>query len=162
MINRPSKRLFFNFCFFHFPKFQMTIVKSLTEKPSFLKWISMIFMTFYYITNIFYQQMFDYEKRLFLKVSEICMEMHFVSLFSLNEKSITTSLLTIHSKCTVVHYGNLNWSSIKEPFLNYGPSNMLFCFFRFLISVYFNEASIKTLWKNYHFLIQISKIQSKM
>ena len=60
------------------------------------------------MTNIFYQQMFDYEKRLFLKVFEICMEMHFVSLFSLNEKSITTSLLTIHSKCTVVHYGNLN------------------------------------------------------
>ena len=68
----------------------------------------MIFMKFYYMTNIFYQQMFDYEKRLFLKVFEICMEMHFVSLFSLNEKSITTSLLTIHSKCTVVHYGNLN------------------------------------------------------
>ena len=28
-INVPSKMVFFNFCFFHLPKFQMTIVKNL-------------------------------------------------------------------------------------------------------------------------------------
>ena len=41
-------------------------------------------------------------------------------------------------KCGVVHYANLNSSSINKPFLNYGLLNMLFCFFRFLIYVYFN------------------------
>ena len=55
--------------------------------------------------------------------------MHFVSLFFLNERNITTSLLMIHLKCTVVHYSNLNSSSVNKPFLNYGQLNMLFLFF---------------------------------
>ena len=36
-INGLSKMLFYNFCFFHFSKFQMTIVKNFMEKPSFFK-----------------------------------------------------------------------------------------------------------------------------
>ena len=78
---------------------------------------------------------------------EICTDMHFVSLFFLNERNITTSLLMIHLKCTVVHYTNLNWSSKNKPFLNYGSLNMLFRFFRFLIYVYFNETFVKKLMK---------------
>ena len=73
--------------------------------------------------------------------------MHFVSLFFLNERNITTSLLMIHLKCAVVHYANLNSSSINKPFLNYEPLNMLFRFFRFLIYVDFNEAFVKKFMK---------------
>ena len=53
----------------------------------------------------------------------------------------------MHLKCAVVHYANLNSSSINKPFLNYGPLNMLFRFFRFLIYVYFNEAFVKKIMK---------------
>ena len=65
----------------------------------------------------------------------ICTVMHFGSLFFLNERNMTTSLLMIHLKCTVVHYTNLNWSSKNKPFLNYGSLNMLFCFFRILTNI---------------------------
>ena len=73
--------------------------------------------------------------------------MHFVFLFFLNERNITTSLLMIHLKCTVAHYADLNSSFTNKPFLNYGPLNMLFCFFRVLIYVYFNEVFVKTFVK---------------
>ena len=88
--------------------------------------------------------------------------MHFVSLVFLDERIITASLLMIHLKCTMVHYANLNSSSINKPLLNYGPMNMLFRFFRFLIYVYFKEAFPKNFVKNYHFVIEISKINFKM
>ena len=53
----------------------------------------------------------------------------------------------MHLKCTVVHDANLNSSSISTAFLKYGPLNMLFRFFRFLIYVYFNEALVKKFTK---------------
>ena len=56
----------------------------------------------------------------------------------------------IHLKCTIAHYTNLNSKSINKPFLNYGPLNILFPFFRFLIYVYFNETLSK---KNYEITI---------
>ena len=90
-----------------------------------------------------------------LNFFEIWIEMHFVSLCFLNERNITTSLLMIHLKCTVVHYSNLNSSSVNKPLLNYGQLNMLFLFFfffRFLIYVYFHEDFVKKIWSNYHFL----------
>ena len=73
------------------------------------------------------------------------MEMHFVSLFFLNERTITTSLLMIHLKCTFVHYVNLNSSFINKPYfwaVEYAISGCFFFlfFFRFLIYIYFNEA----------------------
>ena len=126
---------------------------------------------FYYVINIFDLHIFDNETAAILNLFEICTEMYFASLFFLKERNITTSLLMIHSKCTVVHYANLNSSSRNKSFLNYGPLNMLFRFFRFLIYVYFNEAFVKKvifikIYKiyinNYHFLIQISKIHFKM
>ena len=58
--------------------------------------------------------------------------MHFGYLIFLNERNMTTSLLMIYLKCTVVHCTNLNWSCKNKPFLNYGSLNMLFCFFDFL------------------------------
>ena len=78
-------------------------------------------MKFYDVTNIFDLHTFDNETTAFLNFFEICTEMHFVSLCYLNERNITTSLLVIHLKCTVVHYTNLNST--------YGPLNVLFCFF---------------------------------
>ena len=124
---------FLNFCHFPFSKFQITIVK----------WIPRVLRKFYYVTNIFDLHVFGKETAVLLTFFEICTEMHFVSLFFLNERNITNPLLMIHLICTAVHYANLNSSSINKPLLNYGPLNLLFCFFRFLIYVYFNEAFVK-------------------
>ena len=99
--------------------------------------------------NIFDLHIFNNETAALLNLFEICMEMHFVSLFFLKERNITTSLLMIHLKCAVVHYANLNSSSRNKSFLTYGPLNMLLCFFKIHIN-------------NYHFLIQIYKIDFKM
>ena len=91
-------------------------------------------MKFYYVANIFDLHTFDNETTALSKFFEIPMEMHFVSLFSLNERDITTSFLMIHLKCTVVHYSNLNPSSINNPLLRDVEYATLF-FFDF-----FNEA----------------------
>ena len=106
-------------------------------------------MEFYYITNIFNLRIFHNEMMALLKCFEICMEIHFVTLFFLNERNITTSLLMIHLKDIVVHYANLNVRSISKPFLN-RLLNILFCFFRFIIYVYMNKAFVK------HFMEKLS------
>ena len=63
------------------------------------------------------------------KFYEICTGMRFVSIFFLTERDITTSLLIMHLKCTVVRYANLNSISIKKPFLSFFASfNFLFMF----------------------------------
>ena len=77
----------------------MIIVKNLIEKASFLLWISRVLMKFYYVTNIFDLHIFDNETSGLLEFFQISTEMHFVSLFFLNERNITTSLLMMHSKC---------------------------------------------------------------
>ena len=117
-------------------------------------------MKFYYVTIIFDLQIFDNETTALLNIFEICTEMCFVSIFFLNERNITTSLLIIATfkEYCFAWYVKLSSRSIIKPFLNDMPPNMLFRFFRFLIYVYFNEAFVKNLSKNY-FLIQISKIQ---
>ena len=112
----------------------------------------------YYVTNISDLQSFGNERT---ALFEICTEMYFVSLFFLNERNITTSLLMMHLKCTVVYYANLNLSTLNKPFLNYGPSNVLFCYFRFLIYGYFNEAFVENFMEKLSILIQISKIHFK-
>ena len=99
------------FCRFSFSKFQMTIA---------LKWISRVLSNFYYVKNIFDLHIFENEMATPLNFFEICTDIHFVSLFFLNERNITTSLLMIHLKCTVVHYANLNWSSMTKSFLKPG------------------------------------------
>ena len=53
----------------------------------------------------------------------------FFFIFFLNERNIATSLLMIH----------LNLGPVNKPLLNYGPLNMLFRFFQFLIYACFNE-----------------------
>ena len=67
--------LIFNFCLFHFSKFQMTIVKNLIENPSFFV---MDFESSYkviYVTNIFDLHTSDNEITLLLKFFEISTEM---------------------------------------------------------------------------------------
>ena len=103
-------------------------------------------MKFYYVTNIFDLHIFDNETTALLIFFEICTEVYFVSLFFINERNITTSLL----------------NSISKSFLNYGSLNMLFCFLDILFMFIFTRLLSKTLWKNYHFLIQILKIYFKM
>ena len=131
---------FLIFAFSLYPNFKWLL-------PKILWWILRVLSNFYYVTNIFDLHIFENETATLLNFFEICTDMHFVSLFFLNERNITTSLLMIHLKCTVVHYANLNSSSKNKPFLNYGSLNMLFRFFRFLIYVYFNETFVKKLMK---------------
>ena len=87
--------------------------------------------------------------------------MYFVSLFFLNERNITVTLLMIHLKCTVVHYANLYRNSINQLYL--GPVEYAISFFfNFLFMFILKSFPSKTLRKNYHFLKQISKIHFKM
>ena len=55
-------------------------------------------------------------KSSFLILFGLCSEIHFVSLFFLKKRNITRSLLMKHLKCTVIHYVNLNPSSINKYF----------------------------------------------
>ena len=119
------------------------------------------FWGFYYVTNIFDLHTFDNETTALLKFIETSTEIHFVSLLFLNERNIATSLLMIHSKCTLVHYANLNSSSKNKPYLRAAKFVISF-FFDFLFTFLLTRVSPKTLWKNYHFLIQMSKIHFKM
>ena len=71
--------------------------------------------------------------------------MHFVSLFFLNERNIPASLLMIHLECAIVHYANLNSSSINKPYLR--TVEYAISFFRFLIYGYFNNTFVKNFMK---------------
>ena len=73
----------------------------------------------------------------------------FCSFSFLNESKITFSVLMIRLKCTVVHYANLNSSSINNPYLR--AVEYASFFFRFLIYVYFNEAFVKSVMKKLSF-----------
>ena len=44
---------------------------------------------------------------------------------------------------------------MNKPYLQ--AAEYTISFFRFLIYIYFNKDFVKSFWKNYHFLIQISK-----
>ena len=62
----------------------------------------------------------------------------------------------IHLKCTVVHYANLNSSSINKLYLRAVEYTFsVFCFFcfffRFLIYVYINEVFVKNFMKKLSF-----------
>ena len=126
-----------------------------------LSQISRVLSNFYYVKNIFHLHIFVNETATLLNFFEIFTDMHFVSLFFLNERNITTFLLIIHLKCTVAHYANLNSSFINKPFLNYRLLNMLFRFFYFLFMFILMKLLSKNVWNNYYYLIQISKIHFK-
>ena len=60
-----------------------------------------------------------------------------------NEGNIKASILLILLKCIVVDYSNGNESFTGRLFSNYGPLNMLFHFFRYLIYSVFHETFVK-------------------
>ena len=80
----------------------------------------------------------------------LCSEMHFVSLFFLKKRNITRSLLMKHLKCTVVHYVNLNPSSINTLFSSSRPLNMQL-FFKLLFMFILMRFFLKALSKKYIF-----------
>ena len=135
----------------------MTIAKN-------YKSISRVLRNFYDVTNIFDLHIFEIEISVHISKKiksvalliffEICTDMHFVYLFFLNKRNITTSLLMMHLKCTVLHYANLNSSPIDKPLLNYTVLNRLFRFFYFLLMFILMEILSKKVWNNYHFLKQ--------
>ena len=137
----------------------MAIVKNFIEQLR----ISKVLMTFYYITNISDLQIFFNEIKVLLKPFEILHgNASFVSLFFLNERNITISLLQAHFKCTFQHYAKQNSNFINKPFLNYRSSNILFCFLSFLVNVYFNKALVKNFVKKLSSFNTNSKIHFKM
>ena len=68
-----------------------------------------------------------------------------------NEGNIKTSILLILLKYIVVGYSNGNESFTGRLFSNYGPLNMLFHFFRYLIYSVFHETFVKTFMKKLSF-----------
>ena len=64
----------------------------------------------------------------------------------------------IHLKCAVVHYANLNSSSISKAYL-WAVEYAFFFLIPYLC--FFNESFVKN-FMNHHFLIQNSKIHFKM
>ena len=131
--------LFFIFCLFPLSKFQMTIVKNL--KMEFEGSYEVLLPHKYFWSTHFWQ----WNDGTFNFFFGICTEMNFVSLFFLSEINIATSLLMIHLKCTIVHYANLNSSSVSKPFVNYGPLNMLFLLFMFILTRIFSKPFEKRL-----------------
>ena len=114
--NGLSKMLFFNFFKWHI-QISNDYCQNLMAKPSFF---IVEFEGSYEVLlrhKYFWSTYFDNETTALLKFFEISTEMHFVSIFFLQKRNITTSLLMIHLKCTVVDYVNLNSSSINRPYL---------------------------------------------
>ena len=103
-------------------------------------------MKFYYIKHMIDLHIFDDETTALSRSFEICTEMHFVSLFSLSERNITTSLLMILLKLLLSKFKNRN-----NSFLSYRPLNILFCFFSIFYFVYFNKAFDKGFMKKLSF-----------
>ena len=48
-----------------------------------------------------------------------------------------------------------NWVSLKKPLSNYGPSNMMYHYFRFFTFSFFVALFPKILWENYPILISL-------
>ena len=91
---------------------------------------NMLFFNFWLFSFLFFSKGYCQTTGLF-NFFEICKEIHFISLFFLNERNIATSLLMAHSKCAILHYANLNSSYINKLLLNYRPLKILFLFFFF-------------------------------
>ena len=91
---------------------------------------------------LFYDGCFLNDTAVILRLFSISTEMHFVSLFFLNERNITSSLLMIYLKCAVVHYANLNSISINKIYLR---AVCYFVFFNVLFIFVLTKLLPKTL-----------------
>ena len=115
------KCYFLIFAFFIFPNFKWLLPKILWKNHSFLKWILRVLIKYYYVRNTFDLQNFNnwnfHEKA-------------FVSLFYPKWKKHYNLTFNVHLKCTVLHYANVNSSSIDKPYLQAVEYTILFfCLF---------------------------------
>ena len=82
--------------------------------------------------------------------------------FIFSKWNITTSLLMIHLKCTVVHYANLKFKHRKQAIFKLRAIEYAISFFQFLIYVYFNEAFLKNFMEKLSFFNTKFTIYFKM
>ena len=122
-INVLFKMTFLNFCLLHFPKFQVTIVKNLMEKPSFF------IMDFHGFNEVLLRHKYSWSTYFFQwngSPFELFWNFHGVafSLFFLNERNITSLLK------------NLSSSSINKSYLRTVEYAISFFFFDFLFTLF--------------------------
>ena len=156
----PGRRTYFKFWHFNFPNFQTTFVKIFTKKPAAFKINFESTDKVLRIHQYYDLKFLDNETTGLWFFFEICTEEPFASQILSNEGNIKASVLLILLKCIVADYSNESFTG--RPFSNYGPLNMLFHFFRYLIYSVFTRLLSRNLWRNYPFSVQILKIHFKM
>ena len=97
-----------------------------------------------------YQAFGLFKTQVLIIISTTSQILNLILFIFLNKRNITTSLLMIHFKCIVMHYANLNSSSISKPYLRAVKYAISF-FFEFLFTFILTISLSKSLWKNYHF-----------
>ena len=147
------KRYFLIFVFFTFSNFKWILSKILWKNYLFFIIDFKGSLKFYYVKNIFWSTYFDYKTTALLKFLKFP---HFFSLlflcyFSLLFLIITTSLLMIHLKCTVVHYDNLNSSSLNKPYVRFVECAKSFFSISYFY-IYFKKGFVKNFMKKLSFL----------
>ena len=161
-ITGSSNVHFLKFWHFNFPNFQTTFVKIFTKKPAAFKINFESTDKVLRIHQYYDLKFLDNETTGLWFFFEICTEEPFASQILSNEGNIKASVLLILLKCIVVGYSNGNESFTGRLFSNYGPLNMLFHFFRYLIYSVFHKTFAKKFMKKLSFSGQISKIYFKM
>ena len=127
------------FWLFNFSNFQTTVVKNFMIKiPGFKRFTaSLIFIIWNFST------MKQWLFKFFLKFArKSVLPLKFCQM-----REIKASILLTLLKWFVVGYSNGNESLAGRLFSNYGPLNILFHFFRYLIYSIFHEAFVKTFIK---------------
>ena len=119
------------------------------------------FMKFYYVTNIFHLHTYDNETTVLFGIFWNFYGNTFCFFIFFKRKKNYNLTFDDTSKCAVVRYSNLNSRSINKPYLRAVEYDISF-FFDFLFIFIFTRLLQKTLWNNYHFLIQTFKTHFKM
>ena len=145
-ITGPSNIQLLKFWLFNFPNFHITFFKN------FMKILSEFKIDFESTDKVLplHQYLWSKISRQWnngpLNFFEICTEEPLS-----NEGNIKASILLILLKCIVVGYSNGNESFTGRLFSNYGPLNILFHFFRYLIYSVFHETFVKLFMKKLYF-----------
>ena len=110
-----------------------------------------VLIQFYGFNNIYDLKFLDNETTALWLFFEICTEEPFASHILSKVRNIKASVLLILLKCIVLGYSNGNKSFTGRLFSNYGPLNVLFRFFRYLIYSVFRETFVKKFMKKLNF-----------
>ena len=105
------------FAFFIFSNFKWLLPKILWKNHPFFKMVFGVFMKFYYVTNIFDSHTFDNKTTALLKLFKISTENGFCFFIFSKWKKNCSLIFNDTLKCAVVHYCNLNSSSINKLYL---------------------------------------------